>query len=427
MTNIKTTRRRFIGYLGGMAFIPYFACSAKPKARVVIVGGGFGGAVCANYIKLHDPSIEVLLLEKQKEYISCPTSNYVIGGFKKMNKISHSYSGLEKNGIKVIHDELQNVDFDKKFIYLASGEKLFYDRLVLSLGIDFDWSTIEGYDSKYIEKIPHAWKAGKQTIILSKQVQEMEDGGVVVISSPEEPYRCPPAPYERASLIAYYFKQFKPKSKIIILDSKDKFTKKELFIKGWNKLYPDMIEWVPRSKGGHVNIVNPRDMMIGNNSVQLKANIINLIPPQTASSITIKLGLAGRGGWCEVNSFTLESRKAPYVHIIGDSINPGDMPKSAFAANSQAKAAAAAIISLVNQRELPVPVFSNACYSLLDPDYGISINATYRATDRKITAIIGGGGESPLSASEDLRKQEARHARGWYKSIIGETFFQRKS
>ena len=423
MTNMKTTRRRFIGYLGGVAFFPYFACSTKPKARVVVVGGGFGGAVCANYIKLHDPTIEVFLVEKHKRYMTCPMSNYVIGGFKNIKDISHSYSGLQKNGIQVINDELQNIDFDKKFIDLSNGGQLFYDRLVLALGIDFDWNAIEGYDRQYIEKIPHAWKAGKQTTILRNQIQEMENGGVVVISAPEDPYRCPPAPYERASLIADYFKKFKPKSKIIILDSKNQFTKKALFIEGWNKLYPGMIEWVSRSGGGHVNTVNPQNMTTGNDSVQLKANVINLIPRQTASRITIKLGLAGKDGWCEVNSFTFESRHTPYVHIIGDSINPGDMPKSAFAANSQAKAAAAAIISLVNQKELPVPVFANACYSLLSSDYGISINAAYRATDRKITAIIGSGGTSPLDASEDLRKQEARHARSWYKSIIGETFF----
>ena len=274
-----------------------------------------------------------------------------------------------------------------------------------------------------MNQIPHAWKAGPQTTILSNQIQSMRNGGLAVIAAPEDPYRCPPAPYERASLIASYFKKFKPKSKIIILDSKDQFTKKELFLEGWDDLYPGMIEWVPRSSGGHVSAVNPKDMTIGNDSLQLKANVINLIPHQTASEITLKLGLADKGGWCTVNNFTFESKSAPYVHIIGDSIDPGDMPKSAFAANSQAKVAAAAIIALINEKELPMPVFSNVCYSLLSSDYGISINASYRSTDTKIRAIDGSGGTSPLGVSRKLRMQEARHARGWYKSITDETFF----
>jgi sulfide dehydrogenase [flavocytochrome c] flavoprotein subunit len=423
MSKMGTTRRKFISYLGGVALLPYVACSTKPKARVVIVGGGFAGAVCANYIKSHDPAIEVLLVEKQANYMTCPTSNYVIGGFNKIQNISYSYAGLKKSGIQVIHDELKNANFDEKFINLSNGQKLFYDRLVLALGIDFDWSLVEGYGPQYVNQIPHAWKAGPQTTILSNQIQSMRNGGLAVIAAPEDPYRCPPAPYERASLIASYFKKFKPKSKIIILDSKDQFTKKELFLEGWDDLYPGMIEWVPRSSGGHVSAVNPKDMTIGNDSMQLKANVINLIPHQTASEITLKLGLADKGGWCTVNNFTFESKSAPYVHIIGDSIDPGDMPKSAFAANSQAKVAAAAIIALINEKELPMPVFSNVCYSLLSSDYGISINASYRSTDTKIRAIDGSGGTSPLGVSRKLRMQEARHARGWYKSITDETFF----
>ena len=417
-------RRAFLSGLGALAALPYLAsCDKPPKGRVVIVGGGFGGATCARYIRLADPRIEVILIEKNPKFITCPFSNAVLGGLQDMDSITHSYDGLKAQGVNVMTGEVITVDGDKKTVYLADGGKVTYDRLVLSPGISIQWDAIAGYDEAAAQIMPHAWKAGEQTVLLKKQLTAMDDGGVVVISAPEYPYRCPPAPYERASLIAHYLKTHKPKSKILILDAKDKFTKQPLFLDGWNALYPGMIEWVPKAKGGAVTAVDPKSMTLFMGDVSVRADVVNVVPPQRAGKIALTAGAAkGDGDWCLVDSWTFESRAIANVHVIGDAIVPGDMPKSGFAANNQGKACAAALVSILNGGQVKEPVFLNTCYSLLAPDYGISINGAYRARENGLIAISGSGGTSAATAIPAIREKEAGYARGWYASITQEMF-----
>ncbi len=417
-------RRQFLGLLGAAASLSYLdGCAEKPKGRVVIVGGGFGGATCAKFLKLADPAIEVTLVEKSARFTTCPFSNHVLGGFKRMAEITHSYDGLRCRGVHVVNDTATNVDPHRKVVSLQGGVTLSYDRLVLSPGIDMIWNAIEGYDEAAAQIIPHAWKAGSQTFLLRRQLAAMADGGLVVIAAPEYPYRCPPAPYERASCIAYYLMRHKPRSKILILDAKDGFTKQKLFMEGWEKLYPGMIEWVSRSGGGEVTRVDAKTRTLYCGAGTFTADVANVVPPQQAGRIARKVGAAkGDGEWCRVDGFTFESMYVPNVHLVGDAILPGEMPKSSFAANSQAKAAAAALVSLLNGREVREPFFMNTCYSLLAPDYGISVNAAYRATPSGIVAILGSGGESPLGAPYATRKSEATYTEGWYASMIGEIF-----
>lgn len=392
------------------------ALFAKTAAHVVIVGGGFGGSVCAKYIKLYDPSINVTLIEPNKEFITCPFSNTVIAGINKMNFITHSYDQLAKKyGIKVIHSMASDIDAVNQKIKLKDGKSLQYDHLVVSPGIDFH-SEVKGYDS---EVMPHAWKAGSQTELLRKQLVSMKDGGVFVIAPPPKPFRAPPAPYERASLVAHYLKKNKPKSKILIVDTSDSFAKQELFINGWEKLYPGMIEWI---KNSPVKQANNKSMEIVTGSGEsYKGDVINLIPPQQAGLILQRSGLTNKNGWCDVNQKTFESSKQKNVYVIGDSSVAGDMLKTGHAANSQAKVCAAAIVSNINGVEMPEPSYSSSIYSLVGPKYAISLAAVYKHSNGRINKVSGG--DSPLEAKKKFRLKEAKYAAGWYKSITADMFF----
>lgn len=401
-----------------------FGASGKAKARVVVVGGGFGGATCAKYIRRYDPGIEVTLIERDEKFITCPFSNAVLGGIYDMQTITHGYDPLQKNhGINVIHAEMLDLDPSGKKVILSNGKTIEYDRLVISPGIDFRWNAVEGYDEKASLSIPHAWKAGQQTILLKKQLHDMANGGTVVMSVPANPFRCPPGPYERASLIAYYLQQHKPKSKLLILDAKDKFSKQPLFQQGWEKLYPGIIEWVSLSTGGKVEKldVTSRTLMsdIGEKH---KGDVINLIPPQQAGLIAHKIGLVDNTGWCPVDQKGFASKIHKHVHVIGDAAIAGKMPKSGFAANSQGKVCAAAIVAEINDIAMPDPSYVNTCYSLVGPHYGISVAAVYRYTGDIIDSVVGAGGVSPMDATETFRAQEAVYAKGWYDSITMDSF-----
>jgi sulfide dehydrogenase [flavocytochrome c] flavoprotein subunit len=425
------TRRDFIKLTGAAAVLGNLgwplgslANVGHPNARVVVIGGGYGGATCAKYIRKLAPGIEVTLIEQNKKYVTCPFSNTVLGGLKKIEDITHSYDSLSTHhGVKLVHGVAKDVDVVKKTVTVNDGSKLPYDKLVVSPGIEFIWGGIPGYDEAAAHVMPHAWKAGPQTTLLRAQLEAMKDGGTVIIVAPDNPYRCPPGPYERASLICHYFKQHKPKSKVIILDPKDKFSKQPLFMGGWETLYPGMIEWVSKSAGGVVVRVDPKKMEVENNTgFTYQGDVINVIPPHRAGAIAQRAGLADKSGWCPVNQTTFESTVHKDVHVIGDSAIAGKMPKSGYAAGSQGKVCAAAVVANLGGLNMPEPSYVNTCYSLVGPEYGISVAAVYRITDKGIEPVKDAGGGSPKEVDETFRNMEAVYAQGWYDSTVADMF-----
>jgi len=421
------SRRKFIKLLGGTGAALSTAgllssCIKTTSARVVIVGGGFGGSTCAKYLRSFDGALDITLIEPSPRFITCPFSNMVINGMRTMDSITHDYTAQINRGINVVHARVQDVDAVAKKVTLDNGKVLGYDRLVLSPGIDFKWDEIEGMQASDAEAIPHAWQGGSQTTLLRNQLTAMSDGGVVIVAPPENPFRCPPGPYERVSLIAHYLKQHKPKSKILVLDAKDKFSKQALFMQGWEKLYPGMIEWVAGSKGGRIDEVDvAMRTLYAEFGDAHKADVVNFIPPQKAGVIAHRAGLTNNDGWCFVNQRTFESKVHKDVYVIGDASIAGAMPKSGFAANSQGKVCAAAIVSSLRGVAMPDPSYVNTCYSLVSPDYGISVAAVYRHSEDK-GIYKTGGGVSPIDADAAYRLREARYAKGWYDSVTMDTF-----
>jgi sulfide dehydrogenase [flavocytochrome c] flavoprotein chain len=398
--------------------VPFQRASASAK-RVVIIGGGFGGAAAAKYLRKLDPSIAVTLIEPKAVYYTCPFSNWVIGGLRRMEDIAHTYTVLRNRyQVTIIGDVAVALDPLRSTVRLKSGKVLNYDRLIVSPGIDFKWDAIEGYSQSVAEsRMPHVFQGGAQTVLLRKQLVSMKDGGTVLVCPPGGQFRCPAAPYERASLIAYYLKQHKPKSKIIILDDKEKFSKQELFMQGWDRRYPGMIEWRSAAAGGKVSAVHAASMTVSTEFGDEKGAVINVIPPQKAGKIAFDGGLTDASGWCPVNPVTFESAIHPGVHVIGDSTVAGAMPKSGFAASSQGKVAAAAIVNLFQGRVPSSPTLVSTCYSLIGPGYAISVAGVYRLSVDGIVEIKGAGGLTPLDADNDHLKEEAAYADGWYENI----------
>jgi sulfide dehydrogenase [flavocytochrome c] flavoprotein subunit len=397
---------------------------ARASGRVVVIGGGFGGATCAKYLRRFDAGLDVTLVEPNDKFVTCPFSNAVLGGLRGMDRITQNYRALrQKHGVNVVQDTVTAIDASAKKVTLKSGKSLAYDKLVVSPGIGFRWEAIEGYDAGISETIPHAWKGGPQTVVLSKQLQAMKDGGLVIIAPPGNPFRCPPGPYERASMIAHYLKQHKPRSKILILDAKDKFSKQPLFMQGWEKLYPGMIEWVAGSKGGTISRVAAKAMSVHTElGDSHKGDVLNIIPPQKANDIAHAAGLVNEDGWCPVDQRTFESSVHKDIHVIGDASIAGKLPKSGFAANSEGKVCAAAIVASLSGQSMPEPSYVNTCYSLVGPEYGISVAMVYRLTGEGISTVKGAGGVSPKDADANFRAQEARYAAGWYDSITSDAW-----
>lgn len=425
---MNINRRDFLQIAGvsGFALATFNPLSVigKTSGHVIVIGGGFGGATCVKYLNRFDPNLRITLIEADKKFTTCPFSNAVLGGMRDINSITHGYSAQTKRGIKVIHSHVTQVDGSARKIMLDNGKQLGYDRLVISPGIDFKWDEVEGMNATDAELIPHAWHGGSQTILLQNQLKAMNNGDVFILAAPENPFRCPPGPYERVSLIAHYLKQHKSKSKILILDAKDKFSKQPLFMQGWQNLYPGMIEWVSGSKGGRVDFIDVKNKIIHTESGdQHKGAVINFIPPQKAATIVHSAGLTNNDGWCPVNQRTFESTIHAGIHVIGDASIAGKMPKSGFAANSQGKVCAAAIVSALHGVTMPEPSYVNTCYSLVSPNYGISVAAVYRySKDKGIYKVKGSGGVSPKHANTEFRKKEARYAVGWYDSITSDAF-----
>ncbi|KPV40686.1 hypothetical protein AN478_05895 [Thiohalorhabdus denitrificans] len=425
------TRRRVL-QAGGAAGLwmalggPTVGAAARSASkRVVVVGGGAGGATCAKYLRKYDPSIHVTLVERDPRYYTCFGGNWYLGGFRELDSLGHGYEGLEKeHGVKVVQDTVTGWDPEKGRVELSEGDALDFDRLVVSPGIDIRWEEVEGLDEEDAEQVPHAWVGGEQYRILRNQIEDMEDGGTVAICPPADPFRCPPGPYERASLVAHYLKEHKPRSKVLILDAKDKFSKQGLFEEGWAELYGDLIEWVPGSEGGVIHRVEPgaRKVLTQEGFEEHEVDVLNVIPPQHAGRVARDMGLTDDSGWCPVDQRTFESTVQPGVHVIGDAAIAGDMPKSGFAANNQGKMTAAAIVSQFRGHDVPNPSLVNTCYSLVGPEYGISVAAVYRYEDGELRSIEDAGGVSPSDADSFFRMREARYTRGWYEAITDDIF-----
>jgi len=425
----RSLTRRELGRLAGAAGLAA-AGAATMKARlalgasqakVVVIGGGAGGATAARYIAKDAKDIEVSLVEPSPSYTTCFFSNLYIGGFRSFESITHGYDKLRDGyGVKVFHDRASDIDPAKKVVKLAGGGALPYDRLVVAPGIDLKYDAIEGYNESAAKLMPHAWQAGRQTQLLRRQILDMEDGGTFIIAPPPNPYRCPPGPYERVSMVAHYLKAYKPRSKILILDAKDKFSKQKLFEDGWVRFYEDMIEWLPAEITGGVKAVDAASMTVMTDDERFKASVANIIPAQQAGRIARLAGLADKSGWCPVEPATLASKLQPDIHLVGDAIIPGDMPKSAFSANSQAKACANAVrAALTGSKSFP-PRFRNTCWSLITTNQGVKVGANYKATDEKIAKIEGF--ISPADETDEQRAATAQEANGWYRGITKDIF-----
>src|SRR5215204_4987386 len=420
MTRRRITRRDFLASSAAVA------ASAAPMPRpaiaqaephVVVVGGGVARA-----LKQLDRRLPVTLVEASRAFTACPFSNGVIAGMRDLSAQQFSYEKVVADGVVLAAGTANLVDAQARSLIVGDGVRLRYDRLVLAPGIDLRFDALPGYDEAAAERMPHAWKAGEQTLLLRRQLEAMEDGGLVVISAPANPFRCPPGPYERASLIAHYLKTQKPRSKLIVLDAKDAFSKQRLFQNAWKELYPGLLEWVSLSSGGKVTAVEPATNALVTDFGRHQAKVANVIPPQKAGRIAELAGVADRTGWCPIDPVTFESKLVPNIHVVGDATIAGGMPKSAFTANAQAKVCAAAVAKLLRGEAPAEPKLINTCYSLVAPDYGIHIAGVYRPVNGVLTEVEGSGGVSKADAPRDVRAMEATFADSWFKSITSEVF-----
>jgi sulfide dehydrogenase [flavocytochrome c] flavoprotein subunit len=414
-------RRGFLqGSIGVAAMAALYGCAGAGKGgrgHVVVVGGGYGGATAAKYISMwSEGSIRVTLVERNAAFVSCPMSNLILAGEKQLSDVTVGYEGLAKYGIQVVQDEVTAVDPDKRVVKLARGGDLAYDRLVLSPGVDFLYDGLPGLKPAAAqEAILHAWKAGPQTVALRRQLEAMPDGGVYALTIPKAPYRCPPGPYERACMVAHYFKQHKPKSKVLLLDANDDIvSKKGLFTKAWADSYKGMIEYRPQSELRDVDVANRTAVLEFD---KVKADVLNVVPPHRAGNIAIQAGLKRvNDRWVEIDWLTMESTSTPGIHVIGDAIFPAPtMPKSGHMANQHAKVAAAAIVNLLSG--LPpsdAPLVMNTCYSFIDAKNVVHVASVhaYDPVTKLVQPVKGSGG---LSAGPT--EQEGKYALAWAKNI----------
>lgn len=395
--------------------LPGLTHAEQVRGRVVVVGGGYAGATAAKYLRLWGGvGLDVVLVEKSPVFISCPLSNLVLGGSKRIDDLTFGFAGLDHYGIRRMQQEVTAVDPERRSVMLANGDALPYDRLIVAPGIDFIWEKLPMLQSAEAQQaVPHAWKAGEQTVNLRRQLEAMLDGGSFVMTIPKAPYRCPPGPYERASQVAFYFKQHKPRSKVIILDENPEIvSKKGLFTKAWAEMYPGLIDYRPNSAVVEVDVVS-RSVKTEFETVQ--ADVLNVIPPQRAGKLAQSFGMANMDKrWCEVDFLTYESKVVPGVHVIGDSVSSVGLPKSAHMATSHAKVCASAIVSLLSGETLdPLPVFANTCYSFVSDTMAMHVANVYRYDpDKKLMVSAEGGG-----VSDRPSELESSYAQGWAKNI----------
>jgi NADPH-dependent 2,4-dienoyl-CoA reductase/sulfur reductase-like enzyme len=397
----------------GLAGCAGMAPASRAKARVVVVGGGYGGATAARYVKMLDPAIDVVLVEPNEAFVSCPISNMVLGGFRTMADITRPYTGLERRGVRVVRDAASAVDVERKQVRLERGEALAFDRVIVSPGVDFMWEALPAMNNPAAQgEVLHAWKAGPQTLALRRQLEAMPDGGVYVLSIPEAPYRCPPGPYERACQVAAYFKARKPRSKVLVLDANGDVTSKgALFKRAWADLYKGLIEYRPNSKAIDVDV---RGRAVKLEFDDVKADVLNVLPPMKAGNVAAPFITVNRR-WCEVDWLTYESKAAKGVHVLGDSLQIAPaMPKSGSMANAHGKVCAAAVVAMLNG-EAPngAPTMINTCYSLVSDKLAMHVASVhkYDERDRTMKAMPGGG----VSAASS--EMEAGYAMNWAANI----------
>jgi sulfide dehydrogenase [flavocytochrome c] flavoprotein chain len=421
---LMTTRRTVVRGIATAAVSFAFPSPshAQSAPRIVVVGGGFGGAGCARALRKIDRKLQVTLVEPNRMFTACPFSNEVVAGLRDIEAQQFGYERIAADGVAVIAQAAVRIDPQMRTVGLADGTSLAYDRLVLAPGIDLRLDALPGYDEAAVAKMPHAWKAGEQTLLLRRQLEAMDDGGVVALAVPAAPYRCPPAPYERACLIAHYLKAKKPRSKVLILDAKDAFPQQRLFENAWKEFYPGMIERVSLSQGGRVVSVEPATNTLVTDFGNYDAEVANVIPPQRAGRIASLAGVADNTGWCPIDPVTFASRLVPNIHVIGDASIGGAIPKSASAANAEAKACASAVAGLIAGTGPVVPKLDGTCYNTVAPGYAFSLSGVYQPRDDIFAEVEGTGFTSPLDASGEVRKREAEQAQSWYKAITVETF-----
>ena len=419
------TRRHVVRGLATAAVSFALACPshAQAAARVVVIGGGFGGAACARFLRKINPRLQVTLVEPNRVFTACPFSNEVIAGLRDIQAQQFNYEKIAASGVTVVAQAAAKVDPQARIVGLADGTSLAYERLVLAPGIDLRFDALQGYDEAAAEKMPHAWKAGEQTLLLRRQLEAMDDGGLVVLAVPATPYRCPPAPYERASLIAHYLKAKKPRSKVLILDAKDTISQQRLFENAWKEFYPGMIERISLSEGGRVVSVEPATNTLVTDFGNYDAQVANVIPPQKAGRVAALAGATDNTGWCPIDPETFASKLVPNIHVIGDAVIGGAVSKSASAAHAEGKACARIVASLLAGTVPARPVLESICYSTVTPGYAFSQSASYQPRDDSFAELVGSGFRSPINPVNGLRMEdESARAQSWFKTITVETF-----
>jgi sulfide dehydrogenase [flavocytochrome c] flavoprotein subunit len=420
------TRRQFLASSTAFGAVALHAPAVlgQAKPRVVVVGGGPGGVTAAKYIaKDSAGTIDVILVEPQRQFTTCFHSNLYLGGYRTFESITHGYDKVSSaNGFRMNHQAATRVDRERKEVLLADGSRLGYERLVLSPGIDLKYDSVPGWGREHEERMPHAWRAGPQTQLLKARLDAVPDGGVIVMIAPPNPYRCPPGPYERVSMMAHALKAAgKRRAKIVVLDPKETFSKQGLFQEGWEKHYPGMVEWLGPKVHDGIKSVDPRtNTVVTGFETYANAALVNVIPAQWAGAIAREAGLANASGFCPIDPASMKSASDASIYVLGDASIAGDMPKSGFSANSQAKVAALMVRGeLVNARTFPAR-YSNTCWSLIETDDTVKVGGRYEAKDGKITAIdtfVSKTGESA-----ELRKQTQEENMGWYAGITADMF-----
>ncbi|MGD1870437.1 MAG: FCSD flavin-binding domain-containing protein [Neomegalonema sp.] len=420
---MKLNRRTFIG-TSAAATAALYAPNVLSQAagRVVVIGGGTGGATAARYLaKDSKGALDVTLIEPTRTYYTCFFSNLYIGGFRDFESIGHNYGKLvSEYGVNVVHDWATGGDRDAKTVALAGGGSVPYDRLVISPGIDFVDGAVPGWDLSAQNTMPHAYKAGSQTQLLKSQLESMPEGGVFAMVAPPNPFRCPPGPYERICMAAHLLKEKNPTAKIMVIDPKPKFSKQALFQEGWDTHYSGMIEWIGPDFGGDKVEVRPDSMEVVVDGEAMKVDACNVIPKQKAGRIAELAGVTNDAGWAPVVPATFQSKADENIHVLGDASQQGDMPKSGFSANSQAKVAANAIRGALTGSKVFPAKFANTCWSLIDTNDGVKVGASYEATEEKVAKTDGFISQTGEDAA--LRKQTYEESLGWYAGITTDMF-----
>jgi sulfide dehydrogenase [flavocytochrome c] flavoprotein chain len=424
MARTKTRRQllRGAGVAAGLALCSRPAIAQTP-ARIVIVGGGFAGASCARALRKADAKLAITLVEARRIYTAPPLSSGVFAGIRRLPDQQFGYDKIAAAGITVAIARATAVDPQARIVTLSTGDKLSYEKLVVAPGVAMRFDAIPGYDQAASAQVPHAWTTdGAQYEALHRQLEAMDDGGLVAISAPVDPARCPPGPYERASMIAYYLKTRKPRSKVVILDSKDSFIMQRLFQDAWQQLYPGLLEWKSISSGDNIASIDTATKTIATDFDSYRYAVANVIPPQVAGKIAAIAGVADRTGWCPIDPVTFESLLQKDIHVIGDAAFAGAMPKSAFAAAEEGRLCAAAIVNILAGKPPVAAKLLSNCYSLIAPDYAISTATVHQPVNGEYVDVPGSGGVSPLTAPPQRRAEEVKLAEAWFRTVTARIF-----